>query len=78
MASINEDKMLADISEDVDNALIKWMTTYEVPPLNLTAIILARLTWLAKMGDYRADFVELLKSPEKILEDEKPYEKVMH
>ena len=52
MASINEDKMLTDLSEDIDEAMFKWLNTYEMPPLNLTAVILARLTWLAKQGDY--------------------------
>ena len=67
MATIEEDKMLADLSEDIDIALLKWMNTYEVPALNLTAVILARLTWLSKQGHYESDFIELLKDPEQIL-----------
>ena len=70
MATIEEDKMLADLSEDIDMALLKWMNTYEVPALNLTAVILARLTWLSKQGHYESDFIELLKAPEQILSQE--------
>jgi nitrogen fixation-related uncharacterized protein len=77
MASIDEDKMLEHLSEDIDNALLKWLTTYEMPGLNLTAIILARLTWLAKQGQYESDFIELLKAPENILNREDD-DKVVH
>ena len=48
-----------------------------MPPLNLTAVILARLTWLAKQGDYKDDFIKLLESPKHILAGEDK-EKVMH
>jgi len=70
MASKDEHKMLEHLSEDIDNALLKWMTTYEVPALNLTAVILSRLTWLSKQGQYQSDFIELLKAPENILNQE--------
>jgi hypothetical protein len=77
MASKDQDMMLEELSGDIDNMLFKWLSTYEIPPLNLTAIILARLTWLAKNGDYTNDFIRLLESPKHILagEDE---EKVVH
>jgi hypothetical protein len=77
MASKDEDMMLTELSGDIDEAMFKWLNTYEMPPLNLTAVILARLTWLAKQGDYKDDFIKLLESPKHILakEDE---EKVMH
>jgi hypothetical protein len=70
MAKINEDIMLEHLSEDIDNALIKWLTTYEVPGLNLTAVVLARLTWLAKQGNYTDDFLRLLEAPKDIVENE--------
>jgi hypothetical protein len=41
-----------------------------VPPLNLTAILLARLTWLAKLCNYTEDFVALLEAPSQILKEE--------
>ena len=69
--------MLEELSGDIDEMLFKWLSTYEIPPLNLTAIILARLTWMAKQGEYTNDFIRLLESPKNILagEDE---EKVVH
>ena len=76
MAKI-DDGMLEHLSEDIDNALIKWLTTYEVPGLNLTAVMLARLTHLAKQGGYEDDFIRLLKAPEDILNQEDDT-KVMH
>jgi hypothetical protein len=70
MASVNEDTMLAELSEDVDTQLLKWLTTYELPGLNLTAIILARLVWLARQGNYTDDFLRLLEAPKDIVERE--------
>jgi len=48
-----------------------------MPALNLTAVILARLTWLDKQGDYIYDFIKLLESP-KAIWDREDEEKVMH
>ena len=70
MASKDEDKMLEDLAESIDTALFEWMTKFKMPALNLTAVILARLTWLAKQGNYREDFIEILKAPEEILNKE--------
>ena len=70
MASKDEDKMLGELSEDIDTQILKWMTTYDVPVLNLIAIVLARLTWLAKQSDCKEDFLELLKAPGQILNEE--------
>ena len=50
-ASKDEDVMLGHLSEDIDTKILEWLTTYEMPALNLTAIILARLTWLAKQAN---------------------------
>ena len=77
MASKNEDVMLEELSGDIDETLFKWLTTYEIPGLNLTAVILARLTWLAKQGDYTNDFIRLLESPKNVLASEDEG-KVMH
>jgi hypothetical protein len=41
-----------------------------MPALNLTAVILARLTWLAKQGQYQEDFIKLLQAPQDILIEE--------
>ena len=77
MAKIDNEDILEELSNDVDTQLLKWMITYELPGLNLSAIMLARLTWLAKQGNYREDFIKLLESPKEILnkEDDK---KVVH
>ena len=74
--SITEDAMLGHLSEDIDTKILEWLTTYEIPSLNLIAIILARLTWLAKQSNCREDFLELLKAPQDILmkqDDNKDY-----
>jgi len=70
MASKDENTYLSELAEDIDTQLLKWLTTYEMPALNLTAIILARLTWLAKQSDCKEDFIALLKAPEQILNEE--------
>jgi hypothetical protein len=75
---MTEDKMLEVLVEDIDNALLKWMTMYEIPGLNLSAIMLARLTWMAKMGNYREDLIELLKAPETILAEQEDNKDVFH
>jgi hypothetical protein len=46
-------------------------------PLNLSAVLLARLTWLAKMCDMKEDFLKLLDSPKNIFEEEDK-EKSLH
>jgi hypothetical protein len=70
MAKINDDGMLEELSSDIDSALLKWLTTYEIPGLNLTAVMLARLTHLAKQGNYTDDFLKLLEAPKSIVEHE--------
>jgi hypothetical protein len=70
MAKINDDGMLEELSNDMDSALLKWLTTYEVPGLNLTAVMLARLTHLAKQGNYTDDFLRLLEAPKDIVVSE--------
>ena len=69
-ASKDEDKMLEELSDQIDNQLFEWLTQYKTPPLNLAAVILARLTWMAKMSDCKDDFLSLLEAPRDILENE--------
>jgi hypothetical protein len=76
MASTQEDSMLAELSEEIDTALVKWMAEYKVPPLNITAVILARLTWLAKQTDCKEDFISLLEAPREILQSEEEHKQV--
>jgi hypothetical protein len=77
MARAEEDEMLVDLSEQIDMKLYEWMSEHKMPALNLTAIILARLTWLAKQGNYKEDFVTLLEAPSQILKEEDD-DKVVH
>jgi len=70
MAKINDDGMLEELSSDIDSALLKWLTTYEIPGLNLTAVMLARLTHLAKQGNYTDDFLRFLEAPKDIVVSE--------
>jgi hypothetical protein len=76
MASTQEDSMLAELSEEIDVTLVKWMSEYKVPPLNITAIILARLTWLAKQTNCKEDFISLLEAPREILDSEEKHKQV--
>ena len=59
MGSQDEFTWLGNISDDIDQKLLQLMTTYEMPPLNVIAIILARLTHLAKTGNCKEDFLQL-------------------
>lgn len=69
---LNEENiMLENLSESIDTALIEWITTFKMPALNLTAVILARLTCMSKMGNYQEDFIGLLQAPQEILAEEK-------
>jgi hypothetical protein len=69
-ASKNQDEMLQELSDQIDNQLVEWVTQHKMPPLNLAAVILARLTWMAKMSDCKDDFLSLLEAPRDILENE--------
>lgn len=73
-----DDEMLEQLSLDVDTELLKWMTTFEIHPLNLIAIILARLTWIAKQSKIEDDFLKLLESPKEIIKDKKTDTTVLH
>jgi len=76
MASSQEDSMLAELSEEIDATLVKWIGEYKIPPLNITAVILARLTWLAKQTNCKEDFISLLEAPKEILESEEEHKQV--
>jgi hypothetical protein len=62
-----EDILLAELSEEIDNKFIEWLVTYKVPTLNLAAILLARLTHIAKESDCTEDFLRLLEAPKEVL-----------
>jgi len=69
-ASKDKDEMLQELSDQIDSQLVEWLTQHKLPPLNLSAVILARLTWLAKESDCKDDFLSLLEAPREILENE--------
>jgi hypothetical protein len=72
------DEILEQLSLDIDTELLKWMTTFEVHPLNLIAIILARLTWIAKQSKIEDDFIKLLESPKEIIKDKETDTTILH
>ena len=56
------DENLIEISHGVDNYLYKLMEDYEVTPLSLAAVLLARTMVLNKDAGSSDDFVKLLVS----------------
>lgn len=72
------DEMLEQLSLDVDTELLKWMTTFEIHPLNLIAVILARLTWVAKQTGIEEDYLKLLDSPKDVIHKTEREKKQVH
>ena len=68
MGEKDEFSYLEDLSNEIDSKLLQWIQTYDMHPLNLIAVVLARLTWVAKMNDMKADFLRLLEAPKDIIE----------
>jgi hypothetical protein len=64
---LENDDLLLDLSEEIDGALLEWIQTYDLHPLNLTAIILARLTRMAKETGNEDDYIKLLEHPKDII-----------
>jgi hypothetical protein len=73
-----DDEMLEQLSLDVDTEILKWLTTFEIHPLNLTAVILARLTWMAKQSNIEEDYLKLLESPKNIIVQTEQENKQVH
>ena len=73
-----DDEMLEQLSMNVDTEILKWLNTFEIHPLNLTAIILARLTWLAKQTNIEEDYLKLLESPKNIIGETEQEKKQVH
>jgi hypothetical protein len=78
MASIEPDEMLVELAEQIDLQLMDWMIENKLPPLNIVAIVLARLARLAKETDCVENFIALLEAPKEILNEEIDKEKVVH
>ena len=60
MAEKDEFSYLEDLSNEIDGKLLQWLQTYDMHPLNLIAVILARLTWMAKINDMKESRIENL------------------
>ena len=58
---LNDEKLI-EISRGVDNYLYKLLEDYEVTPLSLAAVLLARAMVLNKDAGSSDDFVKLLVS----------------
>lgn len=56
------DEKLIEISRGVDNFLYKLLEDYEITPLSLAAVLLARAMILNKDAGSSDDFVKLLVS----------------
>jgi hypothetical protein len=78
MASIEPDAMLVELAEQIDLQLMDWMIENKLPPLNIVAIVLARLSRLAKETDCMEDFIALLEAPKEILNEEIDNERIVH
>ena len=55
-----DDKLLLDVSRDIDNIISMVGTKYEIDALSLSSIILARLMWINREVGYESDFRKLL------------------
>jgi hypothetical protein len=78
MASIEPDEMLVELAEQIDLKLMDWMIENKLPPLNIVAIVLARLSRLAKETNCMEDFIALLNAPKQILNEEIDNERIVH
>jgi len=75
---LEDDELLEQLALDIDTELLKWINTFEIPALALSAVMLARLAWLAKLGNYEKDFLQLLEHPKNIMGDDDVPVKVVH
>jgi hypothetical protein len=73
-----DDNKLEQLSLDIDAELLKWLATFEIHPLNLIAVILARLTWIAKQSSIEEDYLKLLESPKDVIHKTERENKQVH
>jgi hypothetical protein len=73
-----DDEMLEQLLLDVDTEILMWLTTFEIHPLNLTAVILARLTCMAKQSNIEEDYLKLLESPKNVIFQTEQENKQVH
>ena len=77
MTDIGDDDLF-DLSAEIDEKLFDWMKSHGLPALSITAVVLARLTWLARKYGYTEDFIKLLDAPREILSIEKRHKDTLH
>ena len=58
---------LEDLAKDVDHMLATWTVHYDIPALELSAIVLARLHYLNLAFESWDDYVTLLERQRAIL-----------
>jgi hypothetical protein len=78
MASVEPDEMLVELAEQIDLQLMDWMVENKLPPLNVIAVVLARMARFSKETDCVENFIALLEAPKEILNEEIDKEKVVH
>jgi len=54
------EKDLEKLAIEIDTQMTDWMMQYDIHPLNLCAVLLARMVWLSRLGDFKEDFTQLL------------------
>jgi hypothetical protein len=78
MASIEPDAMLVELAEQIDLQLMDWMIENKLPPLNVIAVVLARMARFSKETQCVEDFIALLEAPKEILNEEIVRERLIH
>ena len=74
-----DDEMIDQLAIDVDTEIMRWLVTFEIHPLNLIAIMLARMTWMAKQAGVEEDYIKLLESPKEAIQRiETTEKKILH
>jgi hypothetical protein len=54
------DEKLIELSNELDTVLVNIANKYELDPLMLTGVVMARLVLLSQLNDCREDFNNLL------------------
>ena len=65
-----DDNIVEDMCDEFDVAFTEWAMKYQLTPMFLSALVLARLTRLAKECGFAEEFLKLLDSPRQNLSKE--------
>lgn len=75
---MNEDK-IPELVEEIDQQLLEWTLTYKMSPDMTLAIVLARMTLVAKETNNEGNFIALLdKARYNIMEDSDKSKDTLH